>query len=606
MVKKHFGDVFVKAAEGRLNGENYDYLKPLCKAAGLPDGKITDEYLFTLDAVNTFFYKKDIGQSTIKSQFVDGANDGGIDYIYTSDDTMYLIQGKSTDSLSYNDVCDVFNKIDRTVRKFEEKDMEDFSQILQSAYQNAYDSFDNEINIELVLFTNTVFDENVRKQIEKFAKSDAMLNYKLSVYDLEDIKEKEAILSTNSELITEDKIFLWEHEGNTSGCLEYGDNGIIVNVKASSLKKLYKKHKDKGLFSYNLREFVSQKTVDDGITATIKTDKDNFWFYNNGITIGCEDFRKNGNNIKLYNFSIINGAQTTSKIGDSPLVKEDNDFALVCKIVKSNEEDTLNNSFIAKISEASNSQKPIRPRDLKANSKEQRILQTEVANNGKHQLAIEIKRGVKAPNFNKVEKWQKVSNEYIGQMILGPLLQYPGIARNSKTSIFSSKYNKVFRAKHDYDTLYDLVRIGAIYDKYVEKTSADLTDSKEDIEKLALMKNGKITIISLIIYIYKKRCEFIDDFTSPKFHDDNVKGLLITDYNGDDLEERLCNFFYFIIYNVNNVYNNNRTTYKITSYSNFFKSDTYYELLCKHFDDLKEKIDVEKLDYYMELFDKKL
>lgn len=110
---------------------NYDYLKPLCKAAGLPDGKITDEYLFTLDAVNTFFYKKDIGQSTIKSQFVDGANDGGIDYIYTADETMYLIQGKSSDSLSFNDVCDVFNKIDRTVKKFEEKDTEDFSQKLK-------------------------------------------------------------------------------------------------------------------------------------------------------------------------------------------------------------------------------------------------------------------------------------------------------------------------------------------------------------------------------------------------------------------------------------------------------------------------------------------
>ena len=582
---------------------NYDYLKPLCKAAGLPDGKITDEYLFTLDAVNTFFYKKDIGQSTIKSQFVDGANDGGIDYIYTADETMYLIQGKSSESLSFNDVCDVFNKIDRTVKKFEEKDTEDFSQKLQSAYQNAYDELSNETNIELVLFTNTVFDENTRKQIDKFAKSEGMSNYKLNVYDSEDIKEKEAILSTNSELVNEDKIFLWEHEGGAGNCLEYGDSGIIVNVKASSLKKLYKKHKDKGLFSYNLREFFGQKAVDDGITATINKDKDNFWFYNNGITIGCEDFRKNGNNIKLYNFSIINGAQTTSKIGESPMVKEDNDFAVVCKIVKSNEEDSLNNLFIAKISEASNSQKPIRPRDLKANSKEQRRLQTEAANNGKYQLAIEIKRGVKAPNYNKVEKWQRVSNEYIGQLILGPLLQYPGNARNSKTSIFSSKYNKVFRTKHDYDTLYDLVRIGSIYDKYVEKTAADLSDSEEDIEKLALMKNGKITIISLIIYLYKKKCDLIDDFTSPKFHEDNVSGLLITNYKGDDLEEMLFNFFYFIIYNVNSVYNNIRKIYKITSYSNFFKSDTYYELLCKRFDDLKEKIDLEKIEIYRKLFD---
>ena len=586
--------------------DNYSYLRHLCKAADLSEGKMTEEYLFTLDAVNTFFYKKNIGLTDIKSNFVDGTDDGGIDYIYCSDDVMYLIQGKSTESLSYNDVCDVFNKIDRTVKKFEEKEADCFSHKLQSAFQNAYDSLSNEGNIELVLFTNTIFNENVRKNIEKIAKTEAMLNYKISFYDLDDIKEKEAILSTNSELISEDKIFLWEDENSKKNYLKYGDNGIIVNIKASSLKNLYKKHKDKGLFSYNLREFISQKAVDDGINKTIKEEKDNFWFYNNGITIGCEDFSNNGDNIKLYNFSIINGAQTTSKIGQSALVKENNDFALVCKIVKSNAEESLNNEFIGKISEASNSQKPIKPRDLKANSKEQRNMQTEAAKNGKYQLAIEIKRGVKAPNYSKVEKWQKVSNEYIGQMILGPLLQWPGYARSAKTTMFSSneKYNKIFRTKHDYDTLYDLVRIGWIYDKYEEKESIDLKADGDDLEKLALMRNGKIAIISIIIYLYKKRQGLIDDYTSPKFHVDNIEGLLITDYKGDDLEEKLFDLFSFVIYNINNVYNNNKSVHKITSYSNFFKTDKYYELICKHFDGMKEKYDIEKLNSYMSLFDK--
>lgn len=586
---------------------NYEYLKPMCKAAGFPEGKTTEEYLFTLNAVNTFFYKRNIGLVDIKSCFVDGANDGGIDYIYSSDDTMYLIQGKSTENLSNEEICNIFDKIDRTVRKFENKDSECFSQKLQTSFQNAYDELSDEKNIELVLFTNTVLDDSMRKKLDDFSKAESMLNYKLNVYDINDIKEKEAILSTNSELVAEDKILLWPQDGgNKNDCLQYGANGIIVNVRASSLKKLYKKYKDNGLFSYNLREFIAQKVVDDGITTTIKTDKDNFWFYNNGITIGCEDFDKDGNNIKLYGFSIINGAQTTSKIGQSPLVKDDNDFALVCKIVKSTEEDSLNNSFIGKISEASNSQKPIKPRDLKANSKEQRNMQTEAANNGKYQLAIEIKRGVKAPNYSKVEKWQKISNEYIGQMILGPLLQFPGYARSAKTTMFSSseKYNKVFRSKHDYDTLYDLVRIGSIYDKYVEIESANFKDEKVDIEKLALMRNGKMAVISTIMYLYKKRTKIIDDYNSPKFHEDNIKGLLITNYKGDDLEQRLFDLFTFVINNLRLVYNTYRAEYKITSYSNFFKSDKYYELICKHFDDIKESYDLNKMNDYLSIFDK--
>ena len=65
-----------------------------------------------------------------------------------------------------------------------------------------------------------------------------------------------------------------------------------------------RKYGKTGLFSYNLREFISQKSVDDGIKQTIKQEKDKFWFYNNGITIGCRDFNKDGNVIKLYDFSI--------------------------------------------------------------------------------------------------------------------------------------------------------------------------------------------------------------------------------------------------------------------------------------------------------------
>ena len=61
-----------------------------------------------------------------------------------------------------------------------------------------------------------------------------------------------------------------------------------------------------GLFSYNLREHIKQANVDDGINRTIQKEPDKFWFYNNGITIGCEDYMISGNTVKLYNFSIIN------------------------------------------------------------------------------------------------------------------------------------------------------------------------------------------------------------------------------------------------------------------------------------------------------------
>ena len=96
---------------------DYTKIRSICDACGIAKGKQSDEYLFTLDAVDLFYYKRNIGQVDIKSSFTDGANDGGIDFIYSDGDTMYLIQGKSSESLSQEDIENVFTKIVKTVSK---------------------------------------------------------------------------------------------------------------------------------------------------------------------------------------------------------------------------------------------------------------------------------------------------------------------------------------------------------------------------------------------------------------------------------------------------------------------------------------------------------
>lgn len=45
--------------------EKYDKIRGLCKNIQLTKGKLSDEYLFTLDAVDTFFYKNNIGAMDI-------------------------------------------------------------------------------------------------------------------------------------------------------------------------------------------------------------------------------------------------------------------------------------------------------------------------------------------------------------------------------------------------------------------------------------------------------------------------------------------------------------------------------------------------------------
>ncbi len=155
---------------------------------------------------------------------------------------------------------------------------------------------------------------------------------------------------------------------NAHGAIENGNNGLLVNISAISLRKLYDKYKDDGLFEQNFRYFIRNKKIDDQINESLKKKRDKFWFLNNGIIIGCKEFDRDGDNIKLTDFSIVNGCQTTTIIGSYKGSNEDLDFPIPCKIVKPDRGgEEYFNQFISEIAEASNSQKPISDRDLKSN-----------------------------------------------------------------------------------------------------------------------------------------------------------------------------------------------------------------------------------------------
>ena len=241
---------------------------------------------------------------------------------------------------------------------------------------------------------------------------------------------------------------------------------------------------------------------------------------------------------------------------------------------------------------------------MKANLPEQRILQNKAANNGKYTLAIEIKRGVKPSNYKSVsEKWQRVTNDYIGQLIYSCIFQHPGVSRNAKNTMFSSKsvYQTIFLRHHDYDTLYDLVRIGNVYDEYLKKL-AEKTDGTDAMERFSMAKNAKLSVIAVLCYLLKKKRGILDNRNSDNLHKDNIKGLLVSNYSGDDLDKLLESCFGFVIRQLIAIYKQNENSLKLTSYSNFLKSDPYYdEIILQSFDSLDE-YDLDKIKQFMEVF----
>ncbi|MEG5564261.1 AIPR family protein [Enterobacter ludwigii] len=79
----------------------------------------------------------------------------------------------------------------------------------------------------------------------------------------------------------------------------------------------------KRLFAKNIRQMLGSTEVNEEVKRTIDEQPENFWYFNNGITIVAESIKKSmvgGNSrdigsFRANNISIVNGAQTVSVIG---------------------------------------------------------------------------------------------------------------------------------------------------------------------------------------------------------------------------------------------------------------------------------------------------
>ena len=73
----------------------------------------------------------------------------------------------------------------------------------------------------------------------------------------------------------------------------------------------------------------------------------------------------------------------------------------------------------------------------------------------------------------------------------------------------------------------------------------------------------------------------------------------------DDLDEKLWSIFNYITRLLNHIYDQKKGELKLTSYSNFFKSEQIYsDIILKAIDEIDEW-DMEKLNAYMTVFSEK-
>lgn len=231
---------------------------------------------------------------------------------------------------------------------------------------------------------------------------------------------------------------------------------LICSVKGTILAELNNKYSNTELgrnilFGQNLREELNLKKSKTykSMVETINNCPQNFWFYNNGITIITNEleYTASKNKIELKNFSIVNGAQTTSSLG---LYLKDNSNSIenkkkldkvhvLTRILKVSDEDMQRNIAIY-----NNTQNPITSRDMVANRDEQLRLHDWLVNKDEYpQIFVEIRRGAKIPStFNKIYVHRYITNEELAQIAYATFLLSPFTAKDKKSSLFNVDFNQ--------------------------------------------------------------------------------------------------------------------------------------------------------------------
>ena len=402
----------------------------------LSQSTLSDEMALNYVALRYFYQTtKRFDLQDSMEMITDGANDGGIDFIYYDEEQnkVILAQSKHTQQIDNNTIISEFNKMSATVRAFLSGNSGAYNTKIKRELQNALDRLPEEDagNVEYVLFTTA--DVNVDSLLRAVDRGEYGYSIDMiTVYQNSEIVEKIQASWENLDTVAEAAIKI----DRSKNYLEYSSestDGIMVNMAASSLRAIYNTHVDKGLFDLNIRRYVRNKLVDDGIKETLDKDRENFWFYNNGIIIACQEYGIDGNKVHLYGFSIVNGGQTTTLIGNYKGNNEQ-DFYIPCKIIAAKKRGS--SDFYNKIAETTNSQKPIFPRDLRSNAPEMRRLRGWLEDS---HIYLEIKRGEKKPQKHFKHS---IKNDELGQLILSLVHQQPGASRSGKKAIFENSPNE--------------------------------------------------------------------------------------------------------------------------------------------------------------------
>ena len=159
-------------------------------------------------------------------------------------------------------------------------------------------------------------------------------------------------------------------------CFKHGEDALLATITGKSPVEAVRQtgiH----IFEANARLPLLRSDVNTEIDATVKrTDgRKNFWNFNNGLTILCDDFKVRSGRVDLTHAQIVNGCQTTYTLFKN--ASSVDSVELMCRIIRK-----APPALAERIRRATNLHNPVTERDLRSGDLVQRTLQIEFKQRG--------------------------------------------------------------------------------------------------------------------------------------------------------------------------------------------------------------------------------
>lgn len=344
----------------------------------------TNHFLTRALAALSLHYIANITIKDAALAVTDGADDNGIDalYYHQSDRILFLCQSK------YHH--DGTATIDRgSLQKY----IKGFKDILNARWERFGALVSNQSSIldkalddastRIVLLITYTGQDSVSTEVKQ---------------DIEDLLQE---INDTSELVT----FKVLRQSDNYTAIAHGTEGIPIDldvvlydwgqvrepysafygqVSASDIANWVNLHHNK-LLTPNIRMFLGSTEVNETILKTLKESPEDFWYFNNGITVLCRTIRKKPiggstreNGIfECHDLRIVNGAQTAGSIADAYLKEPEKVGKARVPIRLISLEDTPAD-FDKSVTKFNNTQNRIDPRDFVALDPEQERIKGEL------------------------------------------------------------------------------------------------------------------------------------------------------------------------------------------------------------------------------------